>query len=460
LSVRRASGRAPSLTRRLLIAASAILATFLGLTGFALDRAFRESVLELSRERLQARIYMLLGAAEVSSASRLTMPQTLPEPRLATPGSGAYAAIRDDDGAVLWASASSVSLDLAYPAAEGPGRASFRETAASARSPVLALTYPVIWELEGGHERYLVFQVAESRASMDAEVAGFRRTLWTWLGGAVMLMFVAQLALLVWSLAPLRKVGREIQRIEAGEASEMRGLYPRELMPLTENLNRLIGSSRTRLQRYRDSLGDLAHSLKTPLAVLRTELDDDNATVKPGLLREQVERMEQSIRYQLQRAAASGHAGLAAPVDVRTATERIARSLDKVYADKQVHVDLQIDAGTRFRGDAGDLDEILGNLADNACKFGLGQVRITASNESGATGAKLELVLDIEDDGPGIDAAQRAAVLERGVRADTLVPGQGIGLAVVRDIVENVYGGSLEISTSPLGGARIRARLP
>lgn len=115
---------------------------------------------------------------------------------------------------------------------------------------------------------------------------------------------------------------------------------------------------------------------------------------------------------------------------------------------------------TRFRGDTGDLDEILGNLADNACKFGLGQVRITARNESGATGTAPGLVLDIEDDGPGIDAAQRVAVLERGVRADTLVPGQGIGLAVVRDIVENVYGGSLEISTSSLGGARIRARLP
>jgi two-component system sensor histidine kinase PhoQ len=444
-----------SLTWRLLLAATAVLAAFLGLTGAALDQAFQNSVLELSRERLEARIYLLLGAAEVDPEGSLTMPQALPESRLSAPGSGAYAAVRTADGELLWQSESSLGIEIPYPQAARPGQPAFAEESASDDVAVLTLSYPVAWELRNGEERVLVFQAAESREGIDAQIGAFRRALWGWLVGAAVLLLLAQGAVLLWGLSPLRRVAREIEEIESGERKALVGRYPRELEGLTVNLNALIRSGRARLQRYRDSLADLAHSLKTPLAVLRSTTDKLPDEARENI-RELVERMDQTIEYQLQRAAASGRSALATPVEVGSVAERIKRTLDKVYADKGLGITLDVEEGVVFVGDPGDLTELLGNLLDNACKWAAQTVRLRARNVSGTSGARDQLLVEVEDDGPGIAEAQRAKVLERGVRADSLVPGQGIGLAIVREMVEEVYGGSIEIGDSELGGALVR----
>lgn len=434
-----------------------MLVAFFGLTGFALDRAFRASVVELSRERLQARIYLLMAAAQISAGGELSMTEPLADPRLAAGNSGAYAAISDANGRWLWRSASSLTAEVPYPEARGPGKPALGEAEIDGVGEILAMTYPVVWELDDGGERYLVFHAAESRAGIDAEAASFPRALWLWLGGAALLLLGTQLAMLFWSLAPLRQVAREVQQIEAGQQGDLQGIYPRELRPLTDNLNRLLSSNRLRLKRYRDALADLAHSLKTPLAVLKTGLEELRGSGNPELLQEQVDRMERTIAYQLQRAAASGPGGLSGPVEVLPVAERIIRALEKLHARNHQRIAAQLDIapGVQFAGDPGDLEEILGNLADNAFKWAASRVSIRARNAVDQ-GERLRLDLEVADDGPGIAEEVRTEVLHRGVRLDSAVPGHGIGLAVVRDIVEQVYDGRLEILAGEDGGTRVR----
>jgi two-component system sensor histidine kinase PhoQ len=249
-------------------------------------------------------------------------------------------------------------------------------------------------------------------------------------------------------------VADELTRLERGEQERIAGSYPAEVQRLTDNLNTLLTHERSLQKRYRDALADLAHSLKTPLALVRGALRDAGRTdAAARTLDEQVNRMDRIVAYQLQRASTSGRSGLAAPQPLRPAVERMLAALAKVYGDKRIATEVAVDAALRFRGDEGDLTELLGNLLDNAFKWGRAKVRVSAQ----ATGARLTLT--VEDDGQGIAPDQAQRVLERGVRADQSVPGQGIGLAVVRDIVD-AYDGELRIERSGLGGARITLVLP
>jgi two-component system sensor histidine kinase PhoQ len=316
----------------------------------------------------------------------------------------------------------------------------------------------VSWDLEPAGERILVFQAALSRAGTEAQIAGFRRTLWSWLGAAGLFLLVAQTLVLRWSLGPLRRVAGELHEIESGERARLADDYPKELRPLTRNVNALLTSASGRLQRHRDSLSDLAHSLKTPLAVLRASRDELPPATSETLS-SQVDRMDQAIAYHVQRAAAAGRTALMQPVDVADALAPLTRSFEKVYREKNVAFEVAIAPDTVFIGDSGDLTEILGNVLDNAYKWCRGRVRVRARNAAPNASERAQLVLEVEDDGPGIAPRDRSAVLERGVRADELVPGQGIGLAVAREMVEEAYGGSLELSESELGGALLRIRI-
>jgi two-component system sensor histidine kinase PhoQ len=254
-------------------------------------------------------------------------------------------------------------------------------------------------------------------------------------------------------------VAADLAEIEAGRRTELIGHYPRELRGLTDNLNALIRHERSHLERYRHTLDDLAHSLKTPLAVLRGTLDSGGSNQEfQHSVQEQVDRMSQIVQYQLQRAATSGRTTLTAPIALLGAVQKITASLDKVYAGKQVTCRLRIDDKAFFHGDEGDLLELLGNLLDNAYKSCRQHVVISGQplvDHRYSTG----LIIYVEDDGPGIPLDMAQSVLQRGVRMDTATPGQGIGLAVVQDIVR-IYKGALEIGSSHLGGARLTVHLP
>ena len=438
-----------SLHSRLLLAASLVLAGFLGATGLALDTAFRNSAEAAMQERLQTYIYTLLAAADEDSNGRMIPPQALPEPRFSKPDSGLYAVIAEHDGETRWQSESLTGREIPNTYRQQPGRHHFSEQTLNDLQ-LYTLAFGVAWEDYAGDEALYTFSVAEDRAGFQAEVDSFRSTLWRWLGGMALVLLLAQGAILRWGLRPLRTVTSDLQAIQQGRSDRLEGQYPRELSGLTSSLNTLIDHSKSVQARYRNSLDDLAHSLKTPLAILQSgESSAADVQAEQSLIREQVERMDDIISHQLQRAAVSGRATLAKPVALDKVVNRLVRTLDKVYRGKNITVERNLDPASSFIGDEADLTEILGNLLENAYKYCQQAVRVSAHSLD----AGIEIL--IEDDGPGIAPEQVHAILQRGTRMDESVPGQGIGLSMANEII-GVYGGRLEFAASDLGGALLR----
>lgn len=440
-----------SLRRRLLSLAGLVVLFFIGLTGTVLDQAFRQSLDRAQMERLQGAVNTLLAAAHLSDDAQL-LPQTLPDARLSTPGSGLYAVILGRTGPV-WRSPSLLTLDW-EPEAFLPAGESRSYRHESNGMALYALAYGLSWEEASGRQAEFTLHVAEDTAAYQAQLAAFRASLWGWLAVAAIALLLTQLLVLYWSLQPLSAVARDLRDIECGRATMLQGRYPLEITGLVRSLNRLLQSERRRTIHYRDTLANLAHSLKTPLTVLRNALE--SGQLEPAEALEQIDRIDASIQYQLRRAAASHHhLLLSAPQPVAPVLERVLRALAKAYADKPMRVDSAVAAEASFPGSEGDLMEVLGNLLDNAYKWGRRHIRIEARPLTAQGG----LLLIVEDDGPGIDPAAARAVLERGVRADEQVPGQGIGLAVVAELAANVNG-QVQIERSELGGARFRLELP
>ena len=439
-----------SLHSRLLLVASLVLAGFLGVTGLALDKAFRDSAEAATQERLQSYIYALLAAADEDSDGRMVPPRELPEPRFSKPDSGLYAIITRQDTGPLWQSGSLTGRDMGDTEYQPPGERGFSRLARNGMQ-LYALAFGVAWEDDAGTEALYTFTVAEDTTVFEAEINSFRSTLWRWLGGMALVLLLAQGVILRWGLRPLRSVTADLQKIEQGRAERLEGDYPRELAGLTSSLNSLIEHSKTVQTRYRNSLGDLAHSLKTPLAILQSsQTGSDAADASHMLVSKQVERMDEIISHQLQRAAVSGRSTLAAPVAVGTVVQRLVRTLDKVYQEKAVAADLELDPEATFTGDEADLTEILGNLLENAYKYCHSAVRVGVNTNQLTGGAEIS----IEDDGPGIPADQVGILLQRGRRMDESVPGQGIGMSMASEII-TLYGGDLSFDDSPLGGTLV-----
>jgi two-component system, OmpR family, sensor histidine kinase PhoQ len=440
-----------SIQARLLLAASAVLVIFIGLCGAGLETAFRQAALDAEETRLRGLVYALLGAADQNERNQLELNDgDLPEPKLSRKDSGLEAAVLDESGVVLWRSPSQKDI---LPVVIGPdvGRWKFERLEGDGR---FALSFGLRWIGEHNVAHRYSVVVLEDAAGYDAQLAVFRRTLWAWLLAAAAALLLVLLLLQRWGLLPLARLVRELQNVESGAQPHIEAPYPQELMPLTGALNAMIVSERGQLARYRNALGDLAHSLKTPLAVLRgiatdTRLPDDSRRQ----LEEQLGHMQQITDHQLTRAAAAGRRALAQPVAVRPLVEKLVGALKKVYATKRVSFENRTPADLVARADSGDLLELMGNVLDNAAKWAKCRVR------AGATREQRMLTVIIEDDGPGFpEDAQR--LLGRGVRADTRVPGQGLGLAAVAEIMKG-YEGELTLERSPdLGGARVILKIP
>ncbi len=436
-----------SIRARLLWGAALVLLAFLAASGWAVRQAYADSLRAQRFARLQTTVYLLMAGAELDAQGALQMPATLAEPRLALPDSGLLAYITQVDNASVWRSASALgqALPKATPATVGQWQF---ETSALAGSAYLSARYGVKWAASE-HQATLVFEVLEDKAGFDRELHAFEATLWRWLGGSAVLLLLAQTLLLRWGLVPLTRMAQEIESIERGEQDRLKRPYPRELAGLGNNLNALIDQERARQTRYRHALDDLAHSLKTPLAALRASLDEPAGL--PERVAQQVDRMNDIVVHQLGRAGASGVARFAPPLVLQPIVQRICDTLVKVHADKSLRWTLDLDPTLRWRIDEGDAFEMLGNLMDNAAKWAKSQVAVTLWLEDQA------LHLRIADDGPGF--AEHPDSLQRRQRLDEQVPGHGIGLAVVKDLVAS-HQGQLTVSRSGLGGAQVDVLLP
>jgi two-component system sensor histidine kinase PhoQ len=441
-----------SLRMRVSLSAALVLAIFIALTALALERAFEENARAAMQERLYAQLYLVMAATEVDNQGQLQMPDKLGEPRLNLPGSGLYALITTAGGTVQWHSPSAVGLALA-DALPQSGNSDQISILPIDGTEFFVTRLSIEWE--AGESRYpLVFSVIENLTPYEVQLNSYRRSLWIWLGAMALLLLIAQGAVLAWGLRPLHTVAREIKAIESGSQEELKEDYPQELRRLTDNINALIIREHAQQGRYKNALSDLAHSLKTPLTILRgLEPSDQQAGELARTLEEQVARMDSIVQYQLQRAATAGRSALAPPLPVKPVAERLLATLAKVYRDKAITVSATIAEPATFRGDEGDLMELLGNLLDNAFKWCHGTVALSASCEGN------RVVIRVEDDGPGIDQDKAEQVLQRGVRMDETTPGHGIGLPMVRDIVE-VYGGEMTINRSDMNGSAVEVKLP
>lgn len=430
--------RPASLRLRLGLLGVLTLAVSLGLVGLALDAAYRRSAETGLRQQMETWVYLVLAAADVTRGGMLRMDDDLGDPQLGQPGSGVYAHVHGEGD--HWSSPSALGAEVPELPVVAAGQTRFLlpdDGAAYYR-----FQYGVAWELAGGRRLPFTVSLLVTSDRVQSQVRAFRRGLWRSLGAAGLLLAVAQLLFIRLSLRPLRAVAAEVGRIERGEQEGLNGRYPRELVPLTRNLDRLLDTEKANQSRYRNALDSLAHSLKTPLAVLRSHLGEGADADTRGAL----DDMQHLIATRLQRAAATTRRTLAAPVPMAPLVERLAAALRRVHSRDLRSLDVSIEPGLRFYGEERDLMEVVGNLLENACKHGGGRVALRAGAVA-TGGSRPGLWLEVRNDG-GPGALER--YLSRGARADERVEGQGLGLAIVSEVV-NAYGGEIEFDDGESG---------
>jgi two-component system sensor histidine kinase PhoQ len=404
-----------------------------------------------AEEQLRIVIYSLMGAVE-DDGSRLFFDGPLPEPRLSQPESGLYAEITARHGLTAWRSPSAQTSSVNLPATDvSLAAGEFTFFADDDRIERFLLSYAVIWG--DTEDAVLTFTVATDQQPFLAEIQGFRRNLYVGLSAVTVFFVLAQWLAVRVGLRPLRTMAAEVRALEDGERESLSEDYPRELEGLAENLDRFVAHEQRSRSRYRRAMEDLAHSLKTPLAVIRNELGERGGgeaekEARRQLLKEQLDRMETTVTHQLSRAAVSGPVVVGKSVNVYTLVERLRRALETAYAQRGIEFVNELPPDLAVRADERDVMEMLGNLLENAFKYTRSKIEIRALPAEGVS-------IEIADDGPGIKPELRSEVLNRGTRADEVQSGQGIGLAMVQDLLE-AYSGHLEIADSALGGASIR----
>ncbi len=491
-----------SLQRRLMATTAIALCVFLLAAGWIWERLFTASVRAGAEEQMLIVAYGLVNAtrkdadvaaflgtyaSEAGPGQRvpvagpsILLPDELGEPRLSRPNSGLYAYIETADGSLAWRSPSMAitSVAAAPKPRPPPGDSRFHKIETAGIEPRFLLGYTVI--LEELDDSELTFWVLNDQSPFNAEIREFRRSLVVGVIAATLLLIVLQLGTLRWGLRPLRRMAERVRGLHAGQGGDIGEDYPAELAQLARTLNRFVAHELESRERYRRAMGDLAHSLKTPLAVLKNAVTTPDRPDK-SLFDDQLDRMEETIGRQLSRAAAMPAVLPHEPLAVMPVVERLCRALDKAYVEKRVDVEIR-PAQVRVRADERDVMDVLGNLLENAYKYTHSKVRITArpdqcpaahadspsGSPSGSnaaeqdglgTGVRDAICVIVEDDGDGIPEAAKRYVFERGARADTAHAGHGIGLASAVELA-SAYGGTVELADSDLGGARVILKLP
>ena len=465
--------RSYSLRRRMLMSASLVLIMFIVTTALILDQAFKRSLQTDLQDRLQTQLYLVLGAAEFEN-QKLRLPSTLNLPKLNQLDSGSIAIIINDQANEVWRSGSALGYAksfITHSLMQAPGQNGQGEI--DIEGQVFFYTsLGVAWEIntqEAGAEqlKHYTLVVAEHSARFEHSISQYRMYLWLGLGLLALLLLSVFTLTLYWGLSPLKKLEHDLTLIESGKASQLTGHYPKELSGLAENLNQLLQHEKRQHTRYHNTLSNLAHSLKTPLAVLRGLVDKHRLLpeISPShslndahvdSLAQQVSRMDEIVQHQLQRASHVGPQSTQQTLKVLPLLESLAGVIEKVYQDSLHCIDIDTDPKVVFKGAKGDLMEIVGNLLDNSAKYGKGIIRLALSNEINheQETPRIQCRIVVEDNGNGIKEDAISDILRRGIRADQKQQGQGIGLAMVVDIVDQ-YQGKLHLGRSQFGGLKV-----
>ncbi|MCF6299506.1 MAG: ATP-binding protein [Proteobacteria bacterium] len=443
-----------SLTSRVLITSSLALLVGLGIIGLVMDKAFEKKTLHLVEERLDSYLLAILSHVEESDG-KLIFPTVLPSPRMEQPGSGMYAQVISDDQ--HWKTPSLIGQNLPELLALEVNEKDFVVALKFGDQRLFRMRQGFAWDSAQGEIRFTM-SVTEHAGNFYRELSEFEETLFKWLFFISISLLGIQWLIMFWATKPLNTLTQDLIKLEKGDELIFSEEYPTELRGLTTSLNRLIENERQNLSRQRKTLGDLAHSLKTPLAVIHSELE--NEQINKTLLKQQIRNMDEIVAYQLKRAAVAGHRTFVTGIPVIDDLDRIVKTLKKVYREKNIKLHTQVAPGAEFFGERGDLMELLGNLLENAFKWCDANISILIKTLYIAGKKRTGLFIQIGDDGPGIPADKGHELLRRGVRGDEKIKGHGIGLSIVADIVES-YQGSIEIEThAVLKGASFKITLP
>lgn len=443
-----------SLAIRLVITSLLWSALALAIAGFALTEIYRTSLIRSFDERLTVYEKTLAGLI-ASSDGTMPPPGALSEPRFGLPLTGWYWQIMNaDTGATLTASQSLYGEILDVPPAPRDGEV----VASDGNGPAKDKLRLVMQHIDMGNAGRFDIVVTGNPMELDAEIAAFRMSVMITLlifAGGLVLATVLQVRV---GLKPLDDMRAQMAAIRAGKSRKLDGRFPGEIAPLAQELNALIETNEAIVERSRAHVGNLAHGLKTPLSVMLNETRGD-ASPLAARMREQVERMRGQVEHYLEQArAAAERRVVGATAEVKRAAEGVAAVLRRVHMDRDVVISVSGPDDIRARIDKRDLEELLGNLMDNACKFGRGEVDVTIRPEPG-TDDRPFVTIAVEDNGRGLPAEKRAEVLGRGRRLDESVPGSGLGLSIVADLVAG-YAGQLILGEASKGGLMVTVRLP
>ena len=452
-----------SLTRRLIWLAALWILGALIATGMVLTSQFQESGLRRLGGVLNSTIDSVILATTASPTGVVT-PQILDQRTLET-FSGKYWSVAEQtpDGSLkvitrslsIWDGEITVPAELPDRLQDAFGQTiTYNATGPKGEPLRVAATIKTL----PGREAPIIFLAAIDRSAIDADTRDFARVTWISLGLLGLGLVTAVFLQVQVGLRPLFDLKQEIANVSQGKSARIERAYPTEIAPLAEQLNQLLDHNQEVVERQRTHVGNLAHALKTPLSVMLAEAGDTSGD-RPALaeiVRRQSEVMKGQVDHHLRRARAAARAahGLGERTPVAEVLDEMAVMLERVFQSKGVEIDWRAPDELGFLGERQDLQEILGNLIENACKWSKRRVRISA----GANGLG-QMIVVVEDDGPGLPTDQREAAMKRGARMDEEAPGSGLGLSIVDDLTR-AYGGRLTLAASDMGGLKAMLELP
>jgi signal transduction histidine kinase len=455
--------RANSLALRLFLSATAWAVVILVITGIVLSTLYRHGVERAFDRRLGVYLRTLVADVAAPEEASEKFPQSLGEPLFELPLSGWYWQVsRLDPGKrdvrssrSLWDGGLPHLQDLGVPAGANGSREGYVSGPEEQRLRLLERN------IDLGEEGHFLVAVAGDAAEITEEVRSFDQALVITFSILAAVLLLTTMFQVRFGLAPLKRITGSLAAIRAGTAERLEGKFPDEIAPLARETNALIDANKEIVERARTHVGNLAHALKTPLSVMVNEAaarPDDPLAAK---VREQTDIMRDQVARHLERARLAARLTVVGSVtEVAPVVTALARTMEKIHRDKKIAIDVHADDKARFRGEQADLEEMIGNLVDNACKWAAARIAIEVVCERPDPASERQVVrIVVDDDGRGLSPSEREQVAKRGRRLDETKPGSGLGLSIVVELA-SLYGGGLTLGAAPSGGLRAELVLP
>src|SRR3954452_680482 len=452
--------RVNSLALRLFVSATAVTVVILLITGVVLSSLYRDGAERSFDRRLG--VYLRTLVADVAAPEEgEKVAQSLGEPLFELPLSGWYWQVTKlstpkpevRSSRSLWDAGLPRLEDMGVQTAADGTRKRYVPGPEEQRLRLIERTVDL-----GDEGRYLV-AVAGDALEIDEETQGFDRAITLTFGALAVILVITTMFQVRFGLAPLKRISAGLAAIRGGTAERLEGRFPDEIAPLARETNALIEANREIVERARTHVGNLAHALKTPLSVMVNEASARHDDPLASKVREQAEIMRDQVARHLERARIAARLTVVGTItEVEPVVTALARTMEKIHRDRSIAIEVVASEGTRFRGEQQDLEEMVGNLVDNACKWAESRVAVEVSaTPSGDAGNAVHIIVD--DDGRGLSPDEVEQVARRGQRLDETKPGSGLGLSIVVELA-NLYGGGLLLGTAPIGGLRAELVLP